>query len=130
MTLTTPSPISDQAEGMGAAIGEHIDIVFDQVAVDGAPPEYSFIEVENSQRASIKFGEWVHRDDGCWVLRISTAPTTGSAPECTCAVRLMPGQIGATHSQDCPVTHWCRAAFKASGENAQASPAASGGKDE
>lgn len=81
MTPTTPSPISDQAAG------EHIDIVFDQVAVDGAPPEYSFIEVENSQRASIKFGEWVHRDDGYWVLRISTAPTTGSAPtvlRCAC----------------------------------------------
>ncbi len=75
MKSTTNSPIPDQAAG------EPIDIVFDQVAVDGAPPEYSFIEVENSQRASIKFGEWIHRDDGYWVLRISTAPTTGSAPE-------------------------------------------------
>jgi len=39
-------------------------------------------------------------------------------PQCTCAVRLMPGQIGATHSQDCPITAWVRAAFKASGESA------------
>lgn len=55
------------------ALDEYIDIVFDQVAIDGAPHEYSFIEVENSQRASIKFGEWVHRDDGYWVLRILSA---------------------------------------------------------
>jgi hypothetical protein len=48
------------------------------------------------------------------------APSVGSVPGCTCSVRLMPGQLGATHSQDCPVTHWGRAAFKASGENAQA----------
>jgi hypothetical protein len=70
MTPTTPSPISQAA-------GEHIDIVF-----DGPPSHESgrFIEVENSQRHSIKFGEWVHRDDGYWVLRISTAPTTESAP--------------------------------------------------
>jgi hypothetical protein len=39
-------------------------------------------------------------------------------PQCTCAVRLMPGQIGATHSEDCPITAWVRAAFKASGESA------------
>lgn len=61
------------------------------------------------------------------------SPITDQAagePQCTCAVRLMPGQIGATHSQDCAITAWGRAAFKASGENAQASPAASALTDE
>lgn len=45
----------------------HIDIVF-----DGPPgPEAGrFVEVENADRRSINFGEWVHRDDGYWVLRI------------------------------------------------------------
>jgi hypothetical protein len=45
----------------------HIDIVF-----DGPPgPECGrFVEVENAMQASICFGEWVHRDDGYWVLRI------------------------------------------------------------
>jgi len=44
-----------------------IDIVF-----DGPPgPESGrFVEVENTEGRSIKFGEWVHRADGYWVLRI------------------------------------------------------------
>ena len=45
-----------------------IDIVF-----DGPPgPEPGrFVEVENEQRAGISFGEWIERDDGYWVLRIT-----------------------------------------------------------
>jgi hypothetical protein len=45
----------------------HIDIVF-----DGPPgPEAGrFVEVEDHRRHSIKFGEWVQREDGYWVLRI------------------------------------------------------------
>ena len=48
----------------------YIDIVF-----DGPPgPEGGrFVEVEDSTGQSIKFGEWVHRDDGYWVLRIAQA---------------------------------------------------------
>ncbi len=44
----------------------YIDIVF-----DGPPnhPAPRFVEVERDGH-SIKFGEWVHRDDGYWVLRI------------------------------------------------------------
>lgn len=44
-----------------------VDIVF-----DGPPSHKSgrFVEVENDRGASIKFGEWVHRDDGFWALRI------------------------------------------------------------
>jgi hypothetical protein len=48
-------------------MGTHIDIVF-----DGPPGPQSgrFVEVEDSEGCSIKRGEWVKRDDGCWVLRI------------------------------------------------------------
>lgn len=52
-----------------------IDIVF-----DGPPgPEAGrFVEVENAQGRSISFGEWVHRPDGYWVLRVNTC--TASRP--------------------------------------------------
>ena len=45
----------------------YVDIVFD------GPPSHKagrFVEVENEHGASIKFGEWVRRDDGLWALRI------------------------------------------------------------
>jgi hypothetical protein len=47
----------------------HIDIVF-----DGPPgPESGrFIEVEDSEGNSISLGDWVCREDGYWVLRITT----------------------------------------------------------
>lgn len=46
---------------------DYIDIVF-----DGPPSHESgrFVEVENSSGMSISFGEWVHRPDGYWALRI------------------------------------------------------------
>lgn len=44
-----------------------IDIVFDGPPSHEAP---RFVEVERPPGTSIKFGEWVHRDDGYWVLRI------------------------------------------------------------
>ncbi len=45
-----------------------VDIVF-----DGPPSHESgrFIEVEDSDGNSIKFGEWLKRPDGYWVLRVS-----------------------------------------------------------
>jgi hypothetical protein len=45
----------------------HIDIVF-----DGPPSHESgrFVEVEDADGKSINLGEWVHRPDGYWVLRI------------------------------------------------------------
>ena len=48
----------------------HIDIVF-----DGPPgPESGrFIEVEDADGRSIRFGEWIKRDTGHWVLRITAA---------------------------------------------------------
>lgn len=44
-----------------------VDIVF-----DGPPSHESgrFVEVEDETGKSIKFGEWVQRDDGFWALRI------------------------------------------------------------
>ncbi len=48
-----------------------IDIVFD------GPPEHiagRFVEVENQKGASISVGEWIHRKDGYWVLRMSIVP--------------------------------------------------------
>lgn len=45
----------------------HIDIVFSGPPSRQAP---EFIEVENEERKSISFGEWMQRDDGYWVLRI------------------------------------------------------------
>lgn len=49
---------------------KHIDIVF-----DGPPgPEAGrFVEVENDQGRSIRFGKWVQRPDGYWVLRFTVA---------------------------------------------------------
>ena len=34
------------------------------------PDAPRFVEVEDDQRRSIKYGEWVERDDDVWVLRI------------------------------------------------------------
>lgn len=49
------------------ARGRMIDIVFD------GPPDQNqphFIEVEDAEGRSIKTGEWIHRPDGYWALRI------------------------------------------------------------
>ena len=45
----------------------YIDIVF-----DGPPSHESgrFVEVEDATGRSIRFGEWVERADGYWVLRL------------------------------------------------------------
>lgn len=47
----------------------YIDIVFD--GPDGHEPGH-FVEVENEKGHSISFGDWLKRDDECWVLRIQT----------------------------------------------------------
>lgn len=46
---------------------KYVDVVF-----DGPPSHESgrFIELENDQGCSIRYGEWVHRADGYWVLRL------------------------------------------------------------
>lgn len=60
----------------------YIDIVF-----DGPPSHESgrFVEVENASGASIKFGDWVHRPDGYWALRIpATADHSRKAEQDAC----------------------------------------------
>jgi hypothetical protein len=47
--------------------GGHVDIVFDGPPGPDAP---RFVAVEDDQRRSIRYGEWVERDDGAWVLRV------------------------------------------------------------
>lgn len=53
--------------GWGEIMSDYIDVVF-----DGPPSHESgrFVEVENSEGKGIKFGEWIHRPDGYWALRI------------------------------------------------------------
>jgi hypothetical protein len=61
---------------------DYIDVVF-----DGPPgPEPGrFVEVEDMDGASIRLGEWVQRDDGYWVLRITwTAIGEHYNGECDC----------------------------------------------
>jgi hypothetical protein len=47
--------------------GPYIDFVFTGPP-DQRPAE--FVEAEDDQGRSIRFGEWLQRDDGYWVLRI------------------------------------------------------------
>ena len=51
-------------------MAKHVDIVF-----DGPPgPESGrFIEAEDANGNSIRFGEWIERADGRWVLPITAA---------------------------------------------------------
>lgn len=52
----------------------YVDIVF-QGEPGGEAPQ--FVEVEDSKGRGIKFGEWIEREDGYWVLRVPmpTLPT-------------------------------------------------------
>lgn len=54
--------------GDARTVEDYIDIVF-----DGPPGPVAgrFVEVEDSARRSIRFGEWTKRDDGFWVLRVA-----------------------------------------------------------
>jgi hypothetical protein len=53
---------------------KYVDIVFDGSPGPEAP---RFVEVENSTGASIRFGEWLKRPDGYWVLRIQCSAVDG-----------------------------------------------------
>ncbi len=44
-----------------------IDILFE----DPPGPDGSLVEIEDENRESVKVGEWLQRDDGWWVLRVS-----------------------------------------------------------
>lgn len=64
-----PCPIATPVEPVAAGEppNDYIDIVF-----DGPPAHESgrFVEVENAQGASVRVGQWVHRPDGYWALRL------------------------------------------------------------
>jgi hypothetical protein len=49
-------------------MGQYIDIVFD---APPGPVSGRFIEVEDTSGNSIRVGEWIERNDGTWVLRIT-----------------------------------------------------------
>ena len=59
-------PYCDATKEYEASLPKYIDIVF-----DGPPgPEAGrFVEVENDEGHGLSFGQWVKREDGCWVLR-------------------------------------------------------------
>jgi len=52
-----------------------VDVVFD---APPGPTSGRFIEVENDKGFSINLGEWVHRPDGYWALRIHSDPAPRS----------------------------------------------------
>ena len=49
-------------------MNKYIDIVFDGPP---SPEPGRFVEVEDANGNSIRVGEWMERDDGAWVLRIT-----------------------------------------------------------
>lgn len=53
-------------------MSEFIDIVFDGPA---AHESGRFIEVEDDSGASVDIGEWIHREDGMWALRLKAQDT-------------------------------------------------------
>ncbi len=63
----------------------HVDIVFD------GPPGHTcgrFVDAENEAGASISIGEWVHRDDGYYALRIPVSQALiAAAPELLAACK-------------------------------------------
>ena len=60
--LSLPSAVAQSAS--------YVDIVFAEPHDQAASHEFTFVEVEDEQRHSIRFGKWLKRDDGYWVLRI------------------------------------------------------------
>lgn len=63
------SPVDPEFLALGAA--DFIDIVFEPMEfAAGEEPDMVFVEVEDSNGASINVGEWIERGDGYWALRI------------------------------------------------------------
>jgi hypothetical protein len=63
----------------------HNEMMFVDIVFDGPPgPESGrFVEVENQLGRSVDVGEWIHRPDGYWVLRISPSDITSLASDPT-----------------------------------------------
>lgn len=51
-------------------MAKHVDIVFDGPT---GPESGGFVDAEDDNGNSIRFGEWIERADGFWVLRITAA---------------------------------------------------------
>jgi hypothetical protein len=51
----------------------HVDLVFDGPRGPLAP---TFVDMEDDHGRSIRYGEWLKRPDGMWVLRLPTHATT------------------------------------------------------
>lgn len=52
-------------------MSKYIDIVFEEKAPTGNPPDLRFVEVENGEGASVGVGQWVNREDGFTALRLT-----------------------------------------------------------
>ena len=83
----TPTSFESVQEAMfrdfcGHIMESYIPDPFVDIVFDGPPSAESgrFVEVENAQGQSIRFGDWIERPDGYWALRITTCPQT-SEPE-------------------------------------------------
>ena len=57
-----------------------VDIVFDGLL---GPESGRFVEIENQHGRSVNVGEWVHRPDGYWALRLSPSDITNLDREST-----------------------------------------------
>lgn len=85
-------PYCDATAEYEASLPKHIDIVFD------GPPGHEagrFVEVETDEGGSIRFGEWVKRDDGYWALRFDPRRPMAVEPE----AKTDPTGILAMHDQ-------------------------------
>lgn len=76
----------EEAEELVAWINDRIRVDVREIDIlfDGPPSHESgrFIEVEDTAtRKSVSVGEWVKRDDGCWVLRLVIASSSESPGE-------------------------------------------------
>lgn len=69
----------------------HTDIVF---AGPPGPDAGRFVEVEDGSGKNIRFGEWIQRADGFWVLRIAaSARLIAAAPDLLAALNTVLDQV-------------------------------------
>jgi hypothetical protein len=61
-----------RAAGVEVRADDAAHVVAEILEADGPPgPDAPcFVEVEDDERRSLRYGQWVERDDGHWVLRI------------------------------------------------------------
>jgi hypothetical protein len=59
------------------AAGGYVDIVF--TGPPGPEPP-GFVEAEDEHGRSIRYGEWIERGDGYWILRIPSVDSPGPGP--------------------------------------------------